>query len=313
MDVNVSMGLDVEPWRTQSALTWIEPFRAVFDALPDDLAGLRGVSQQLVTHYMFSGEGGGPVKGERLAETDIRYADAMIRRLLELGPPSLIGERPTAQRIVGCCRDFALLFVTMARHKGFPARIRVGYAGYFQPGWYLDHVVAEVWDKGTGRWRLIEPEISDDFEPADSDGRFDPLDIPPERFVTGARAWLAARAGRLDPERCVVAPDFDEPYTRSWLSLRHHVVQDLAALNKAEMLLWDQWGILNEDDPLGEAALLDQLAQTIADPGCPAEEIAGWARREGLAVPPTVISYSPTQPEPLTVDVSRTLAGTLSA
>ncbi|HET7038063.1 MAG TPA: transglutaminase domain-containing protein, partial [Thermomicrobiaceae bacterium] len=116
----------VDPWRAQSAVTSIEPFQAVFDELPDDLRGLRGVSQQLVAHYMIDGdEPGGRVTGERLAEVDTRYADAMVARLLALGQPSLARERPTAERIVGCCRDFALLFVAMARHKGFPARIRV--------------------------------------------------------------------------------------------------------------------------------------------------------------------------------------------
>ena len=295
-------------WRSQSAVTQLGRARTAIDGLPPDLSSLRAVSQQLVAHYMGSSDGAsGPVEGERLSEVDTRYAEAMFARLLAMGAPTLSRERPAGERIVGCCRDFAVLFVAIARHKGFPARVRVGYATYFQAGWYLDHVIAEVWDSDEQRWRLVEPEISDSFMP--NGGAFDPLDVPRDRFMTGPRAWLAARAGQIDPERFVVAPDFEDPYTRSWLSLRHHLVQDLAALNKAEMLVWDQWGILDEDDPLGHAELLDQLAHMISPPDCSVAEVAQWAQHEGLRVPPTVTSYSPAHPSPLQVDVRRVLEG----
>jgi hypothetical protein len=275
-----------------------------------DLGALRTVSQQLVAHYMGSSDGTtGPIAGERLKEADLRYADPMVTRLLDLGPPTLARKRPAEERIVGCCRDFAVLLVSMARHQGYPARVRVGYATYFQAGWYLDHVIAEVWDRGAERWRLIEPEISDTFAPAG--GTFDPLDVPPDRFVTGPRAWLAARSGQLDPERFVAAPDLPVPYPRSWLSLRHHLVHDLAALNQAEMLVWDQWGILDEDDPLRHAPLLDELARATADPSCSAAVLATWAQVDDLRLPQTVSSYSPAHPDPVKVDVRRVIAGML--
>jgi hypothetical protein len=302
-----------DPWRSQSAVTQVTRTSEVTEAigeLPTDLAALRAVSQQLVAHYAGSSDGtSGPVEGERLNEVDTRYAQAMFARLLAMGPPTLSRPRPPDERIVGCCRDFAVLFVAMARHKSYPARVRVGYATYFRAGWYLDHVIAEVWDSDQRRWRLIEPEIGDLFAP--EGGAFDPLDVPPERFVTGPRAWSAARAGQIDPERFVVAPDLDEPYTRSWLSLRHHVVQDLAALSKAEMLVWDQWGILNEEEPLRHADMLDQLARVTSQPDCSAADVVSWSRWEGLRVLPTVTSYSPAHPSPLTVDVAPVLVGML--
>jgi len=60
------------------------------------------------------------------------------------------------------------------------------------------------------------------------------------------RALRAARAGTSDPARHVVTPDLDIPATRGWPEIAHHVVHDLAALNKAEMLLWDSWGLLDD-------------------------------------------------------------------
>jgi len=113
----------------------------------------------------------------------------------------------------------------------------------------------------------------------------------------------------MDPERFVVAPDLEIPYTRSWLSLRHHIVQDLAALNKAEMLVWDQWGILDEDGPLGHVEMLDQLAGETSDSNCTVAELSKWSKREGIRVPLTVTSYSPAHSSPLKVDVSRVLNG----
>jgi len=299
----------VDPWRTQSAVTLVERSSEALDQLPSSLSGLRGVSQQLVAHYMGNSDGSsGPIKGDRLKGVDMRFADAMFDRLLKVGHPTLLRGRPPEERIAGCCRDFAVLFVTMARHKGIAARTRVGYATYFRPGWYIDHVIAEVWDVRTGHWRLVEPEVGDAL--ASREG-FNALDVPTDKFVTGMRAWSAARSGEVDPERFVVMPDFLEPYTRGWLSLRHHVVQDLAALNKAEMLVWDQWGILNEDDPLAHAVMLDRLVEEISTPNCGVSTISKWGQMEGLRVQADVTSYSPAYSSPLKVNVRKVLEGTL--
>jgi hypothetical protein len=251
----------------------------------------------------------GPITGERLKDVDLRYADAMFGRLLEMGAPHLSRDRLPEERLPGCCRDFAVLFVSMARHKGIPARVRVGYATYFKPGWYLDHVIAEVWDSEEVRWRLVEPEIT---AAVVARVGFDPLDVPRDQFVTGPLAWIAARSGRVDPEHFVVAPDLEIPYTRGWLSLRHHVVQDLAALNKTEMLVWDQWGILNEDDPLLHAKELDELAQAIAETNCAPTTVSKWSRKVGFQITPTVTSYSPTCESPLEVDIRPVLEGALA-
>jgi len=297
-------------WVTQSRVTQVGRAGSAIDEIPSNLGALRHVSQRLVAHYMGNSDGSsGPIAGARLKEVDLRYADAMFGRLLELGGPKLSRDRTPDEKLPGCCRDFAVLFVAMARHKGIPARVRVGYASYFKSDWYLDHVIAEVWDPGESRWRLVEPEITASVV---AKVGFDPLDVPRDQFVTGPLAWIAARSGRIDPERFLVAPDLEIPYTRGWLSLRHHLVQDLAALNKAEMLVWDQWGILNEDDPLVCAKDLDQLAQVLSEPNCAPSAVSEWSRTAGFQIPPRVTSYSPTSETPLEVDVRPVLQGTLA-
>ncbi len=296
-----------DPWRTQSAVTDVGRSAHAIDKLSGSVSSLREVSQKLVAHYQGSDDGKiPPVTGERLKDVDTRFADAMFLRLLERRP-SLSGERLSEQRLAGCCRDYAVLFVSMARHKGIPARVRVGFASYFKP-YYVDHVIAEVWDGDAGRWRMVEPEISDEFA---IHAGIDPLDVSSEKFVNGSRAWKSARSGAISPERFVGVPKLKE--YRGWPSLRYHLVQDLAALNKAEMLIWDQWGILNEKDPLARADVLDRLAEETSRPDCAASSISEWGKKDGLRVPREVTSYSPASPSPLTVDVGRVLQGTLKS
>lgn len=297
-------------WSRQTAVTRAGEAAPWIEGLPDSIESLREASRRLVFHYSAGGdwaENGAP--GDRLAEVDTRFAEAMFARLAERQRGPLTADRPARNRVVGCCRDFTVLFLSMAREKVIPARARVGYGTYFVRDWFLDHVEAEVWDADEKRWRLVEPEIEPDFAPADG-SPFDPLDVPPERFLTGPRAWLAARSGAVQASRFVVSPDLEEPYTRGWLSLRHHLVQDLLSLAGAEMLLWDQWGILLDPDPLGPEVLpvLDELAEVLSHPDLGADLVGAWAQHQYFSLPSTVESFSPADDGPRSVDVTPVLS-----
>jgi hypothetical protein len=141
------------------------------------------------------------------------------------------------------------------------ARARVGFAAYFHPGWLIDHVVAEVWDDAAGRWRLVDPEMDGGWKPEVNGQSVDWLDLTPDQFVTGPRAWRAAREGGSDPERCVVYPEVDVPVLRGWPYIAHNVIHDLAALNKTEMLLWEGWGMQPYVSPPSSPALTRTAAR----------------------------------------------------
>ncbi len=209
-----------------------------------DLAALRRMVSGLVVHYRDPALPGYGIPDERLAEINTRYAERMLGRLGELDAAPLGTERPHVNRLVGCCRDFTVLYLMLLRAAGIPARSRVGFAGYFAPGWWIDHVVAEVWDAGEGRWRLVDAQIGDTFSLPGGGEPISSLDVPRDVFLTGPAAWKAARAGEQDPERFAVAPDIEIPFLRSWFYLRHNLIHDLATLDKREMLLWDTWGLL---------------------------------------------------------------------
>ena len=301
-------------WATQSAVTEPGPAGKAIDDLPADLAALRQASSQLMFHYRAGGDfAANGVPAERIAEIDTRYADLMLDRVLERGAPTLARDRPPGDRVVGCCRDATVLFLALARHKGIPARARVGFSAYFHPGWLIDHVVAEVWDEREGRWRLVDGEMNAGWTPQVNGRTVDWLDLTDDQFVTGPRAWQAARAGESDPERYVVAPELDIPALRGWPYIAHHVIHDLAALNKTEMLLWDAWGMqLSEGGgpvPAADAALLDEVSAVTADPGSDPGVLAEVGARDGLRVPPVVTSFDPNGGPPRQVDVSRALGG----
>ena len=285
-------------WKDQSKFTDPVAAGAVIDELPGDLAALREASSRLVFHYRADGDWAeNGVPAGRAGEIDARYADSMFALLLSRGEPTLARKRLPPDRVVGCCRDAALLFVSLARHKGIPARMRVGFAAYFHPGLLIDHVVAEAWDGAAGRWRLIDAEMDSDWTPETDGQPVNWTDLTEDQFVTGPRAWQAARAGTSDPERHLTAPGLDAPELRGWPLLARHVIHDLTALTKTEMLVWDAWGMQLGlgPGPLAEqdALLLDEICARLARPGVSPGVVTALADRDELRVPATVTSFDP--------------------
>ncbi|MFI9384579.1 transglutaminase-like domain-containing protein [Kutzneria sp. NPDC052558] len=254
------------------------------DGTPADFAALRPIVDGLVFHFWGNGNPADHgFEAARLPEIDLRYAEAILGRLRELNPV-LEAPRPPTEKVLGCCRDFTLLYVTMLRHHGIPARARVGFGDYMIPGWRMDHVVAEVWDGA--RWRLVETQSF-------ADEIVDPLDVPRDRFLVGRDAWRAVRSGGLDPDTFVVSPDLDAPHLRGLAFVRDHIALDIAALNKHEMVLWDIWGSMSLETTVSaaDAARADELAAL--DP----DDTAAMARAfaaDDLRVPPVIRSISPT-------------------
>jgi hypothetical protein len=297
---------DREFWAEQGAVTDPGEFASLIRAVPGSLAAIRAAARGLVFHYRADGDfADNGIAADRVAEIDTRYAKDMLGRLVSLADQPLADPRTPSQRLVGCCRDFTVLFLSIAREHGIPARARVGFATYFHPGWYIDHVVAEIWDAPSGRWRLVDPELADDhISPVDG-ARVNPEDLTHGQFLTGPAAWRACRSGVADAGRFLVDPDLEIPATRGWPYIRHNLIHDLAALTKHEMLLWDNWGWTELDgDPSPEQlAVLDDLAAAASASHIPPAAIASFYEVEGLSVPATVTSYSPAAVVPLQVAV----------
>ncbi|RZT13396.1 transglutaminase superfamily protein [Kribbella sp. VKM Ac-2569] len=224
----------------------------LFDALPDEVTEIAAVVRNLLIHY----RGGGiEFTGERLAEIDNRWVSAILATDQKRNGTALAVPREPVDRVVGCCRDYTLLFVSILRHKGIPARSRVGFGNYFTEGFNNDHVVAEYWNGD--RWVMIDAEM----DPADPRFTFDVADMPAGPFRSAAEVWQGYRAGELNGDLFGADPNPDAPLKLhgGWF-IRTYVHYQLAHLNGDELLLWDNWGSMSDTLDGADVELTDRIA-----------------------------------------------------
>ena len=154
--------------------------------------------------------------------------------LLAIDPSALTEPRAARHRSVGTCRDDALMLCALLRATSVPARVRCGFANYFEPNRYEDHWVCEYWDAGDKRWALADAQL--DAEHCHCLGvRFDTTNLPTGTFVNAAEAW------RLFETRAIAGDAFGHgDATGAWF-LRVNLERDLRALRKQEISDWDSW------------------------------------------------------------------------
>jgi hypothetical protein len=228
--------------------------------LPADVAALCKVVQNVQLHIFWAERMGLPLSEERQQEVGIREVVTKLARIVELDDRPLAEPRPLERRLVGNCRDFTVLLTAILRHQGVPARARCGFGTYFLPGHYEDHWICEVWHPAEARWARVDSQL-DAFQRGALGVDFDPLDLPPGRFLTGGDAWQLCRSGQADPDLFGI---FD--MHGLWF-IRGNLVRDFLALLKIEILPWDCWGIIDKDEAALTAedlALLDRLAELTA-------------------------------------------------
>ncbi|MEY9889819.1 hypothetical protein ABIA31_003476 [Catenulispora sp. MAP5-51] len=217
------------------------------------------------------------ITAERLAENQIRPAAALVERLMAAGTAPLSQGREPGERVVGTCRHFAVLACALLRNAGTAARVRCGFATYFQPGQALDHWVIEYRPADSARWIRLDPETLGGTVLPNAG------DLKPGDFLTGAEAWAMYRRGEVD------GATFGVYGTENFgpAEIRGNAVKDLAALNKVESLPWDEWGQMTEayEGRTGDDydALLDELAAACA--GDDAEAIGELYRNPVFEVP----------------------------
>ncbi len=205
-----------------------------------------------------------PPQARRDAEVNLRPVRRRLERLLELDPAPLQVRRPPERRLIGNCRDFSLMTVSILKARGIPARARCGFGTYFTPGHFEDHWVVEYWDASRGCWVMVDSQLDARMRRA-LHLNFDPLDMPPGKFITGGRAWLMCRREGANPD------DFGIFQYKGWDFVRGDLLRDVLALNNLEVLPWDFWPAVATpvaDLSPNELARLDYLAGlTCGGPG----------------------------------------------
>ena len=229
----------------------------LFGGLTGEISGLVEIVQGLMIHVFWAERYGVKLSEKRQQEVQLRTVSQKIRRILELRDQPLTVGRLLEERLVGNCRDFATFLCAMLRYQRVPARARCGFGVYFLPDHYEDHWVCECWKADEERWVMVDVQL-DAFQREKLNIQFDPLDMPPGQFVTGGKAWLMCRAGEADPNKFGI---FD---MHGIAFIRGNLIRDFLALNKIEILPWDDWGLMESDDKsaaTNEVELMDHLAQ----------------------------------------------------
>lgn len=255
-------------------------------AAPDDL---RSVVQGLVLHREWASAYGVEAGILRVEEQNLRSAAEVLERVLEISAEPVTAAREPADRVVGICWHFAVLYAALLRAQGSAVRVRCGFAGYFDAAKWYDHWITERWDGE--RWVRDDPQI--DAVQAEALGLgFDPHDQPPGRFLTGGEAWLAARAGEVDAERFGIYDMWGMGFLAS------NVIKDFACLNKVELLPWDSWGMMRDPHrppPKTHLAVLDEIAGLAAGEDL-AEIRSRFEHDNRVRVPQQIVSYTDGKP-----------------
>jgi hypothetical protein len=224
--------------------------------LPTDVPSLVKVVQGLIVHVFWGERYGLNLSEERKAEVQLRTMERRLARTLELDPNPLAMPRANEHKIVGNCRDFSVTLASMLQSKGIPARPRCGFGAYFMPNHYEDHWVCEYWNEVEQRWVLVDAQL-DELQQSVLGTSFNTLDVPRDQFIVGGAAWKMCRSGQADPGQFGI---FD---MNGIDFVKGDFIRDVAALNKAELLPWDCWGlILTEYStlPPDDLSMLDRLA-----------------------------------------------------
>ncbi len=286
--------MNLPDYAQHSALTDPREHAVLIQDLPHDLPSLCRVVQGLLIHPWEAHRYGARLASSRRLEERVRTAAAMLGLMAALDPRPLTEARLPAKRLIGNCRQFALLTCAILREQGRPARVRVGFAGYFEPGRYADHWVCEVWDAAQSGWRLVDAQL-DAVQRRAYGIAFDPCQTPRDQFLTADDAWTQCRTWQTDPRR------FGLRDTRGLWYVRRNFILDLAALHKQELRPDDNWaGLISKPDSQmtrDEYTLLDRLA-ALSRQGNPAlAELADTYQLAADLHPPDPAMLSSLRPE----------------
>jgi hypothetical protein len=266
--------------------------------LPGDVAGLAAVAQGLLIHEFIAAAYGVTLRRADRDSVHVRPAEGLLERITARDGRPLAAARQPRDRLASNCRGFTVLMVAMLRAHGTPARARCGFGGYFTEGRFEDHWVCEYWHAGQQRWLLADAQI-------DARQRelfrvdFDVTDVPRDRFLIAGDAWARCRSGAADPATFGLSQVGE---AGDWW-IAGNLMRDAAALGNLEVLPWDCWGAMpDEDEAIGDArcALFDRLAALTREPDRCFDELRGLVRDDDrLRVPPVVRNAVRQRDEPV--------------
>ena len=264
-------GIMTDPGRHQS----------LYDALPSEIPELCAAVRGLLVHVFHAHLHGLELSEQRTKEVGIRKVEDMLERMIELDSSPIDTPREPGKRLVGNCRNYAVLMCSFLRHKGIPSRARPGFATYFLPGSYEDHWICEYWNQVAMRWVQVDAQL-DSAQNKYLKIDFDPMDLPQGKFLYAGTVYRMCAKKEIDPDMCGIHD------LRGLWFVRGNVFRDLMALNKMEVLPWDETELMDEakHPPQETATLLETIVDlTISETGRLSEIRTLYQTHRGLRMP----------------------------
>ena len=263
---------ELEFYRQQSNISSPGRYNSLFENLPTDISELCQLTQNLFVHQVwilyeeFYGITPESLKstGRNLNnEINLRSIEKIIAFLIELDNQPLTATRDVDKRVVGNCRDYATMLVSILRYQGVPARVRSGVARYFSnKGFLEDHFICEFWNETTDRWQRADAQI-DQVQRSALKITMDMTNLPQNQFLDAGESYDELKSGKVTPENIGVM-EF-----RGWKYVLYKLVSDLASINRVEVLAWESWGICERinNDTLSEedSNLLQEIARLLTE------------------------------------------------
>ncbi|WP_091543819.1 excinuclease ABC subunit UvrA [Alkaliphilus peptidifermentans] len=263
----------------QSIITDPGQYTKEYDTLPDSPKELLHIVQGLVIHADQGDLYGVAFSQRQTDEELLRTVPQMLEKIFQIDKSSLTVMRSPKQRLVGMCRDYSLLLISFLRHKGIPARLRVGFADYFDSAlMYEDHWLVEYYNVEQNRWVRMDAQL-DDAQKKHFGISFDTEDMQgSEGYLLAGQAWTKSRQGERHQD--------DFGYNKNWKgwhSVKGNLLHDFNSLQGLELLPWDLWtelstkkfNELNKD----EKALLDEIADLTTSPNTTVNELQNLSVR----------------------------------
>ena len=297
------MNASIDAYRSHSRWSDPGPYADRLRAIDPDPQSVVRVVSGFLSHPMIAPMHGIAVPAAALGDRNLHTVEAILGRVLERNPAALTQARAADERAYPVCAGFARVATAVFREHGLPARCRVGFAAYFNPGHLEDHWVCELWDDG--RWRRIDAQLDEQTRALLRD-RFEPWDVPADQFLDAQRTWRRMRAGDLDPDRIGLSPF---GLRGAWFAAGN-LMLDAAALNREELLPWEKWSIGRELRPGSEvppawAERFDEVAARLGDAPDAERAAEVYLDQPWLRVTPSVLTFADGEPEELALKDAR--------
>jgi len=180
--------------------------RLIIHPIEAKRAGVRGNYRSILRDHVFH------------RTVDDIFQNASISNILDEYPDD--ETPPIDQRAILSCDHVALSVISILRLSGLAIRMRAGFALHIIPDTPVAHWLCERYDRTERSWILSDPE------------RKVPV-LPPEKWVSGSRAWLLGRAGELDTDQLTMSSRTGNN------ALKFALLADSNCLMKHELLTYD--------------------------------------------------------------------------